>query len=64
MKLTRTQLNKQLSWIMRYAHKLRRDGVETLSEALKLSWKICRSQIFIRHMAYQNINQMLTISQG
>lgn len=56
MKLTRKQLNHQLSWIMKYAHKLYREGIKTFSEALKLSWAILRSRLYRKHTKVAGIS--------
>lgn len=43
--MTRKQLNNQLCYIMRYAHKLYRGGISIFSEALR----VIRSRLFRQH---------------
>ncbi len=43
--MKREELNKQLRFIMRYAHKIFKDGTRDWSNALKLSWAITRCKL-------------------
>lgn len=55
--MNRKQFNKQLSFIMSYAHKLYRESnVTSLSESLRLSWAIMRSNLYRRHTKIRGVS--------
>ncbi|MBI9011238.1 MAG: HIRAN domain-containing protein [Clostridiales bacterium] len=55
--MNRNQFNMQLSFIMKYAHKLYRESdVKSFSEALCLSWAIMRSKVYRKHTKVRGIS--------
>jgi len=46
----------QLKWIMKYAWRLFNNGIRPFSEALRYSWKIVRSQLYLKHTKLRGVS--------